>query len=142
MIRIFNFFRTYYKSILVLFIILFMSIASGQKIERVNWINIPHFDKIVHLLIYMIFSLVLAYDIQKSNANISLRRTILIVLFSVMLYGGIMELIQEYLIKTRSGDWLDFASDTIGIIFAVLLIILNRKGAQRVSQRRAKGRNI
>ena len=137
MVRIFNFFRNFYKSILVLLIIFFLSIISGQKIEQVN-INIQHFDKIVHLLMYMFLSLILAYDIQKSNANISLRKTVLIVLFSVLLYGGMMELIQQYLIKTRTGDWLDFASDTIGIILAVLVINFYHKGARRLSQRRTR----
>jgi len=36
-----------------------------------------------------------------------------------ILYGGITELMQEYLVPTRTGDWVDFLADAIGTLLGI-----------------------
>ena len=35
--------------------------------------------------------------------------------------SGVIELLQAYCTETRSGDWLDFLANTIGVALAALL---------------------
>ena len=40
---------------------------------------------------------------------------------SALLYGGLIEIIQEYFTPNRSGDWFDFLADLFGILVALSL---------------------
>lgn len=48
------------------------------------------------------------------------RRFLVWILISVILYGGIIELMQESLIDGRFGSWSDFFANTSGSLFAAL----------------------
>lgn len=37
--------------------------------------------------------------------------------------GGVLELLQAYCTATRSGDWLDFAANTIGVTLAAVIML-------------------
>lgn len=37
--------------------------------------------------------------------------------------GGVLELLQAYCTATRSGDWLDFVANTIGVTLATVIMI-------------------
>ena len=41
--------------------------------------------------------------------------------------GGLMELLQAYCTTTRSGEWLDFLADTLGVILGTALGFLMKK---------------
>lgn len=48
------------------------------------------------------------------------------------LYGGLVELMQAYLTTCRTGDWLDFAADSVGAVvaylgYAAIATLLTRK---------------
>lgn len=45
--------------------------------------------------------------------------------------GGIVELAQNCLTETRSGDWWDFAANSLGVIFAAALAALCKSRIQR-----------
>jgi hypothetical protein len=38
--------------------------------------------------------------------------------------GGIIEIVQEQCTATRSGEWLDFAADTVGCTLAIVIGLL------------------
>jgi len=38
-----------------------------------------------------------------------------------ILMSGLIELLQAYCTETRSGDWLDFLANTIGVVLSALL---------------------
>ena len=38
--------------------------------------------------------------------------------------GGLMELLQAYCTTTRSGEWLDFGADTVGVVIGTALGLL------------------
>ena len=48
-------------------------------------------------------------------------RTKAIVLAAVIsiMYGGLTEIMQEYLVPMRTGDWYDFLADTIGTLLGI-----------------------
>jgi VanZ family protein len=54
-------------------------------------------------------------------------KTIFISLFFSIIYGGIIELIQQYVLLLRTGDLYDFLSDIIGAIIGVIIFLLIEK---------------
>lgn len=102
-------------------VILYLSLSSSDKFDKTPFWNIPGFDKIVHIIMYFFLMSVIVFenrDYIKSRTNLYLIGIIPVV------YGALMEIFQLLFTRTRSADFLDFLSDTAGILFAVLLCLL------------------
>ena len=125
--RIIKFFHSFYKSILVFLLILIASTIPADEVQEVSWLNIPDFDKIVHFGMYFLFSFVLIYDFLKSKPALSTIRIYMIAALFAVVYGGSLELIQAYLLKSRSGDIIDFLFNTAGVVLAALLWMILKK---------------
>jgi len=116
-----------YKIFIILWIIVIfvLSSISGNSLERVPKINIPHFDKIVHFSMYSILQYLFILQFSKIACKIPLTKFLIITsLFSVS-YSISMELAQTYLFEKRSGDVLDVLANTTGIIIIILFYKLN-----------------
>lgn len=75
--------------------------------------RIPHIDKVVHLVMYI----VLAGTCRLESTHIvSKVKNGMICVVCPMLYGGIMELLQEYFFPQRTGDWMDFGCNAVGVL--------------------------
>lgn len=53
-------------------------------------------------------------------------------LLGVIAYGGIIELLQHYVVVTRTGDWADFAANTAGVLVAYILVVKRSKDVTTV----------
>ena len=42
-------------------------------------------------------------------------------MLAIVALGGLMELLQAYCTTTRSGEWLDFWSDSVGVLLGTLI---------------------
>lgn len=74
-------------------------------------------DKVAHVIMYAIFvfSCLFGYrDPFINNDRNHKRKSLLLASFISIVYGGMTEIIQEYLVTSRSGDWIDFIADIIG----------------------------
>ncbi len=87
----------------------------GKKLPKVSWLQIPHFDKLVHIFIFAVLSYLFC---RATN-----RKRFLLVAFICTCYGTAMEFVQENWIPNRSFDVLDIAADTVGSFAAILLLI-------------------
>lgn len=112
-------FRLFMPSLIWLITIAVLSGYPGNKIPKSPFLN---FDKLVHVGIYFVLSATLCYWQNKSNANEckSFKISLLVVLFGIF-YGGLMEILQEYIFINRSSNWYDFFSNTVGTILGVVL---------------------
>ena len=134
MIALFQFFKKYYRTTLVLIIIFFLSTVSGDEVESVHLFRIENLDKVVHLLMYLFLSSILAFEIIKNNREYPLMKIIAIIVLVPLIYGGVLELVQEFFTETRSGEWADFAFDAFGILLSVpLFVFFIRKLKSRIS---------
>lgn len=100
-------------------------------------IPIPLFkgsDKIVHFIFYAILVGLLSFGYVKGE-RFNLSKLLFSAYWSV-LFGGLIELIQHYLVKGRSGEWEDFLANTIGILFSSYIIY--RKYLRRSRNKRLK----
>jgi VanZ family protein len=119
--------RGYWKSILVGIGILYVSLV------RAPGINLPSLsgdDKWVHLVMYSILGCVLSWDSWKMQ--LEGWRLWMITMVIPIAYGGIIELVQEQWFAPRSGEWMDWGADCIGVLAgAIALMIIRRSYNKR-----------
>jgi len=94
-----------------------------------NLAEIPFFDKIVHFIMYLSFSLAVILETFtiKSWSEKSILRTYFAALSISAIFGGLIELIQGYLTEYRSADIIDWGFDMGGSLAACLMIELIRR---------------
>lgn len=107
-------------SILVALIILYLSLANAKTFSNVPFINIPHFDKVVHFCMFFGLTAVLFFENRKSLKSTG---RLLLVAFISFMYGVLMEVLQTTLTLTRTGDVFDALADLTGVITLLLLWI-------------------
>ena len=80
------------------------------------------FDKVGHLVAFILLSFLYLIALDNPNANFKLtsykNRITFLITFVI---GGTIELLQHYLPINRYGDWFDFFFDIGGIIIAILI---------------------
>jgi VanZ family protein len=113
-------FKDYFKSFLSFLLILILCFLPGNSVNKVKFIDFLHFDKIVHFGMFFIFSFFLFADI-KNKTQLQKKQIILIILSLTVIIGGLIELIQNFFIPNRFGDWFDFLADFSGSFAFILL---------------------
>ncbi len=96
------------------------SITSGNTIDKIKWIHIPHFDKMVHFVWYFVLYL-LWYSllIVKYSKWIKLISRIYIALI-ITIYGFLIELLQMFFAFQRSFELNDILINFSGILTALI----------------------
>ncbi len=89
-------------------------------------------DKVVHILMYATFAFLCIWGYRSqfiTNGKTYRTKALILATIISILYGGITELMQEYLVPTRTGDWFDFLSDAIGTLLGISIfgIFFRRK---------------
>ncbi len=78
--------------------------------------HISMFDKWVHFLMYGILCCTIWYEYIRCHQAINGKRLFIWVFVGPVVMGGLVELAQAYLtMGLRSGDWIDFAANSIGV---------------------------
>jgi VanZ family protein len=114
--------KSYWKTIGWALLVLLISAWSGEKLNKIGFLHIHNIDKVIHFLMYFIFTFLMINDINNSK-----RKTfnyVQIILFSVVftiLYGGSMELLQSITKLHRTSDFFDFLANAAGSLTAVFL---------------------
>ena len=112
--------RNSYPGILCGIVILILTGIPGSAFPRVK--PIVGVDKVVHVFMYATFAFLCLWGYRKQfidNGMAYRKRALLLAIVISIAYGGITELMQEHLVPSRTGDWFDFASDSIGTLIGV-----------------------
>ena len=116
-----KFIKRHINSLIWALIIMILCGAPSSSFPTVRFFNIPHFDKVVHFGLYVIFTLLL---ISETNTKRKLggldRKAIIISLVIAIAYGLLIELMQLLVFESRGAEFWDFVANTIGAITAVL----------------------
>ena len=91
------------------FIVTFLFISYSAFVPSDATSSIPHIDKAIHLIAFLVLSFLLDLSI-KNPLNTSKN-----VIFFLVAYAGSIEIVQYYL-TYRSAEILDFLSDLLGIL--------------------------
>jgi len=109
----------FWKSILWLALICYGLFIPAGNLPSKPFINIPHFDKMVHFTLFFVFCLLLFMPIKKLKQKYFIWAPII----SITL-GAILEFGQRILTTSRASDFYDFLANTSGIFAAVFFFYL------------------
>ena len=125
--KIKKFLGTYWKSILIISGILYLSFAPPSTFKGVP--SFENEDKLVHIIMYGGLTCVLIFDFRKyaKKYQLSTLAFILICLLTPVILGGVVEILQPMYFAPRTAEWLDWFSDITGVLLgwlAMKLIVL------------------
>ena len=78
--------------------------------------EVQFMDKWTHLVMYGGTTSVIWWEYLRHHQQLDKRELVLWALLGMIILGGIVELLQAYCTTTRSGEWLDFYADTVGVL--------------------------
>jgi VanZ family protein len=89
----------------------------GNKLPNEKLIPIPHFDKLVHFLLFGVFAYLWDLYLRKRESFIKERKRALLILFIIFMYGLLLEYLQLFI--GRKFDVIDLISDMSGILLII-----------------------
>lgn len=108
----------YWKSIVVLSAIAYVSLLREPSISLPYVIGL---DKWIHAIMYLVLTLTLLWDSQQRP-----KLWWIVGVFSAI-FGGFIEVLQEQFFYPRTGDWMDWLADCIGVIVAIIVWLIGVK---------------
>jgi VanZ family protein len=113
--------KNYWLAILWTIGIIVLSTMPPDDIPETKLSLIPHFDKVVHFLMYAGLTFLI---LRKNSVYFKNKNQSIVLFFSILfcfLTGFLLEIIQNSFIIGRIFDIFDVLANTIGIISAVVL---------------------
>jgi len=100
-------------------LIVIMHLIPVSDVNPVSWLSKFHFDKIVHGLVFALFSLSMSVAFTKLQLfPYKIPVLMMIILVSCTCFGTILEIIQGKFIVGRTADFLDIVADCVGSALA------------------------
>ncbi len=126
MTKFFLFIRKYPVSILLFIIIWILSLMPFFPETPLD--DVKFIDKWTHLVMYGGTCTVLWIEyIRSHKATGSAVKLFLLAWLAPILMSGLLELLQAYATTTRSGEWLDFAANSLGVTLGAAVGLLLMK---------------
>jgi len=95
--------------LVLIFVLSFVPFFPETPLDGVAFI-----DKWTHLVMYGGTTAVVWWEYVHSHSRISYR-SLMLAVAGMILLGVLVELLQAYCTTTRSGEWLDFLADSVGV---------------------------
>ena len=107
--------RYYYSPLFWAATILFLSSIPSHELPDFSFWKLLTFDKIAHVTLYGMFSFHIMKSCIRQYANWVIRYNAkLIAIVTAVAYGAMIELLQEFVIEDRYGDWFDLLANVVG----------------------------
>ena len=103
--------KGYWKTLLIALTILYGSLLREPHFSLPP---INYGDKWVHLLVYAMLGAVALWE--STHYGLKGWRIMVVTLVLPMLYGGAIEVVQEWWFFPRTGDWWDWLADSVGVL--------------------------
>lgn len=117
--RIKNILTRYPLSLMTLTAISYLSLFSAGGSSSVELF--AHADKLIHFMMYAFFCSILWYEYYRSHLNTNTRKIFWGAIIAPIAFSGMLEIFQSYFTTYRTGDFLDFAFNTLGVISATFI---------------------
>ncbi len=115
-------FRYLLPAILWSLLILWVLSVPGSSFPKTPFLAIPHFDKLVHLGIFAVFTFLLGYGLSKQPARWCQKYVYTITLLLGVIYSMLTEVVQHIFLAERTGDFWDFIADVAGCLVGILIL--------------------
>ncbi len=116
--NILRFFRHYGLSICVALTILYLCMMPGN--DSNFDIKIPNMDKYVHAVMYFVLSFTISLNLYQEYTKYKSMTMVMWAVVIPILFGGLIEVMQDKFTVSRTGDALDLVADAIGAILGYL----------------------
>lgn len=120
--------RNYPISICIALGIWFLCLIKPPHTELMDFQNS---DKVAHSIAYVIFGSVIWLEYLRHHRDVIRKRVIIGAILLPVLMSGIIEWAQANLTDNRSGEWADFAANTLGVLTAALFATVYMSIARR-----------
>ncbi|MCR4920582.1 MAG: VanZ family protein [Bacteroidaceae bacterium] len=111
--------KRYPLTLLVALAIILLSLIPVPEIKPLEGVSL--LDKWAHMLMYGGLVCIIWWEYLRNHERLDTGRLFVCAFLAPILMGGMLELAQRYLTTCRSGEWLDFAANTTGVVLATLL---------------------
>lgn len=91
--------------------------SEPSNMPRFPWLVQPGVDKLIHAILFGVE----AYLLALIFTNLGSHKLRLLILAWCFILGGVLEVVQHYLIDGRSGDYLDLIADVAGGVFGLVV---------------------
>ncbi len=112
-----NFVKNTWPALFWALVIFILSSLSPARLHLPSFWDLFSLDKAAHATCYAILVFLLIVGFQKQTeikfAFLHFRRAALV---SAIIYGGLIELYQAFVLTDRNGDWFDFIANTVGCL--------------------------
>lgn len=107
-------------------LILVFCLVNLSNINEVQKIRIPHIDKIVHFVFYTASAFLWAWALLNKKSP-AYKLNITLMVFGLILFGLMVEFLQDVLPTHRSFEWMDVLSNTLGVLCGTIIYLLYSK---------------
>lgn len=103
---------------LIIATVIYLSFFHPPRLDKIPLF--PHFDKVAHFCMYAGMSgiLWLEFLLTHRKETLPLKHGFVGGTICPILFSGMIEVLQGCMTKYRSGDWLDFVANTVGVLLA------------------------
>lgn len=109
--------KKYPFSFAFILVVIYLSFFKPPSMPEIG--KIPNIDKVAHVGMYFVMSFLLWWEFLRSHkAGDKLRYAWIGAFLCPVLFGGGIELLQQYCTHYRGGDWFDFLANTTGATIA------------------------
>ena len=98
-------------------------VLSLMPMPETQFDTIEFADKWVHFIMYGGTCSVIWIEYFLKHSVFSASRLFIFAWLLPVLMGGLLELLQAYCTTTRSGDWIDFLANSVGVTLAAIVMI-------------------
>lgn len=113
-----HYLKNYPISLMLIIVICYLSFFTPPKTDMEE---IPGIDKLVHTCMYGGLCLVIWFEYLRHHRTISRQKMLIGGIIAPTAMSGLIELAQAYCTTGRSGDWLDFLANTLGVLLATAI---------------------
>lgn len=110
--------RRYLFTLLLILTIVLLSLLPMPDIKMAE--DVPLADKWTHMVMYGALTLVIWFDYKRTHRQYNSLRLLLFAFLAPIAMGGTLELMQAYLTTCRSGEWLDFVANSVGVCIGTI----------------------
>ncbi|MBQ7572586.1 MAG: VanZ family protein [Bacteroidaceae bacterium] len=117
-----SYLKRYPLSHLVTAVIIVLSLAPIPEMPQLP--DVKLLDKWVHFVMYGGLCLIIWWEYLRQHRTTNWKRAGIGAIVLPIVLGGLLELGQAYLTTCRSGEWMDFVADSVGVLLALVVAYL------------------
>jgi len=107
-------------------LILIFCLINLSNINEVQKIRIPNLDKVVHFIFYTTSSFLWSWALLNKKAS-TFKLNLTLIVFGLILFGLMVEFLQDILPTQRSFEWLDVLCNSLGVLFGTTVYLIYTK---------------